>query len=615
MAFPSLPDFDNGKKDLDHIDAVATSTAMTATDRKGQTKPTLNAAIYSLMAFNNRGAWAASTAYAIKDLVLQGGVYYVAVVPHTSAASFATDQATKWRVYQGVTTGDLGSASSGGGSDMVRVVDPIAPAYLKTVSDIMNGGEVNIARFYSSADFTALLADARTGGTPTIDCATRLQTAITAMGDSNRRAKLRLPYGRFRWNSGVVVPSSSFLVGDGQWDRATEIYFYGANGENCISSPGGTTELSRFSLRDIGIRDKRTGATSGSGLRLNNVDNGTHIIDVLVSGFPTAQIYVGSNDINNASDCVFIQRVWVANANTGHTAPMGIHLQRLDNNATLDQIYADIQHGRAVVVDSIGNDNAVVNIRQLKHEANNSGYDAGYASIWVGANHGNLEIDGVVQRNALGAACDILVVEDAVGSRILARNIAAPSAQFGTHATAPAAPYTVRVVAPYSRTYNGRVDEMVFFPGGSSRRLGFTSTPESAIYGNVGDECTNATNGRKYWKRTGNGTNTGWWTEDGYAQTVAYASAIQPNYAAGNLVNVGTLTGNITVNLISNGSDGDRVSIRFTQDATGGRIVNWNASYKNATSGTSGTAGQKLLVTFERSGSEWVQTSSTGWYS
>lgn len=121
MTVPSIPDFDNTKVDLTLIAAVANSSALTATDRMGNTRRTLagiNAdaqdAIDTIKAFNNRGAWAASTVYAVKDLVSQGGVWYVAVVPHTSSAAFATDQASKWRVYQGVTAGELSAANGGG---------------------------------------------------------------------------------------------------------------------------------------------------------------------------------------------------------------------------------------------------------------------------------------------------------------------------------------------------------------------------------------------------------------------------------------------------------------------------------------------------------------------
>ena len=112
MTAITINDLTNAKLDVDHIAEVTNSTALTATDRLGNVKSTLAAAIDSIKAFNNRGAWTATTFYAGKDLTSVSGSWYVCVVPHTSSAAFATDTASKWRLYQGVTLGDL-SAPSG----------------------------------------------------------------------------------------------------------------------------------------------------------------------------------------------------------------------------------------------------------------------------------------------------------------------------------------------------------------------------------------------------------------------------------------------------------------------------------------------------------------------
>ena len=116
MTAISITDLNNAKTDVDHIAEISTSNALTATDRLGNVKDTLVGAMYKVSAFNSRGAWSAITVYAIKDLVSNAGTWYVCVVPHTSSASFATDTATKWRVYQGVTPADLSAA---GGSALI----------------------------------------------------------------------------------------------------------------------------------------------------------------------------------------------------------------------------------------------------------------------------------------------------------------------------------------------------------------------------------------------------------------------------------------------------------------------------------------------------------------
>lgn len=112
MTALTIQKLDDGGTDLDHIEEVANSLAPTAVDRMGHTKQTVAGAVATIAAINIRGAWTGpGTAYATKDVVLQAGTWYIAVVAHTSGASFAAD-AAHWRVYQGVTTGDL-SASSG----------------------------------------------------------------------------------------------------------------------------------------------------------------------------------------------------------------------------------------------------------------------------------------------------------------------------------------------------------------------------------------------------------------------------------------------------------------------------------------------------------------------
>ena len=61
MTAITITDLTNAKLDVDHIAEIATSTALTATDRMGGVKSTLAAAIDSIKAFNSRGAWAATT--------------------------------------------------------------------------------------------------------------------------------------------------------------------------------------------------------------------------------------------------------------------------------------------------------------------------------------------------------------------------------------------------------------------------------------------------------------------------------------------------------------------------------------------------------------------------
>lgn len=135
----NIADLNNAKLDVDHIAAFATSPDLTVTDRLGNTKTSISgakvsiatdvaevatrkvaaitvdipAAIASVAAINNRGAWAAATVYSAgypgttKDIALFGTTWYICVIPHTSSAAFATDAPSKWRVYQGVIPSDI----------------------------------------------------------------------------------------------------------------------------------------------------------------------------------------------------------------------------------------------------------------------------------------------------------------------------------------------------------------------------------------------------------------------------------------------------------------------------------------------------------------------------
>lgn len=94
----------------ERMDEALNSSALTYTDRLGVSRQTVAGAVATIKAFTDRGAWVTATAYAVKDLVQESGTWYVCVEAHTSSALFATDKATKWRVYQGVLDADLSVA-------------------------------------------------------------------------------------------------------------------------------------------------------------------------------------------------------------------------------------------------------------------------------------------------------------------------------------------------------------------------------------------------------------------------------------------------------------------------------------------------------------------------
>lgn len=95
----------------------------------------------------------------------------------------------------------------------------------------------------------------------------------------------------------------------------------------------------------------------------------------------------------------------------------------------------------------------------------------------------------------------------------------------------------------------------------------------------------------------------------GAYRAVPYAATITPDPYSGSEINVGVLTGAITVAATTNHHAGAEMSLTFTQDATGGRVVTWNAQYKVSWTPTT-TANRINRISFTYNGSVWVQTGS-----
>ena len=92
--------------------------------------------------------------------------------------------------------------------------------------------------------------------------------------------------------------------------------------------------------------------------------------------------------------------------------------------------------------------------------------------------------------------------------------------------------------------------------------------------------------------------------------TVAYAASITPNASTTDVLNIGTLTGALTLNAPSGTpSDGQTLRIRFVQDGTG-RAITFNAAYVFGTDVTSALVPTTASAKFEMLFS-WNATDST----
>lgn len=139
----NITDLNNGKLDLDHIAAEATSSNLTATDRLGTTKLTLAGALEK-MGYEAPVAYAGSIPISrATQTITYSGVQYApdpAALPFTTTV-WGTDAAKFPRIVQGVTTAilaetgaaaDLGAYDGAGGTIFTKVqgaVDASLPNY------------------------------------------------------------------------------------------------------------------------------------------------------------------------------------------------------------------------------------------------------------------------------------------------------------------------------------------------------------------------------------------------------------------------------------------------------------------------------------------------------
>lgn len=93
-------------------------------------------------------------------------------------------------------------------------------------------------------------------------------------------------------------------------------------------------------------------------------------------------------------------------------------------------------------------------------------------------------------------------------------------------------------------------------------------------------------------------------------QTWSYAASITPDAWAGEIVQIGALTGNITINAPTNSFNGQELTFWLTQDATGGRTVAWNAVFLTSNWSMPAAANAVGVITFFYRGANWIRKAS-----
>jgi hypothetical protein len=130
------------------------------------------------------------------------------------------------------------------GSALVGHYDPVAPTYLKTVSDMLNGAEVSALRFIPKTQWAAIR-----DGSSAVDVSDNLNEAFDAMA-TNGRGRLRLPYGNYLVSDSLVVAGNNISIDGEGW--GTVITASGDFGNVLdVGDQAGTAALANFSLRNL----------------------------------------------------------------------------------------------------------------------------------------------------------------------------------------------------------------------------------------------------------------------------------------------------------------------------------------------------------------------------
>lgn len=173
------------------LDEAVNGSGETYVDRLGVARLTLAGAVARISAVNTRGAWAATTAYAARDVVSNSGTWYIALSAHTSGATFAGDLATRWRVYQGVLSSDLTDDDAAKGAGIVTSPTEYTDEQPTSVFAILKG-RARVKRFWVSgdgADWTSAFQKAAAAGSRRIivegDVAYELADQVSILSDQD----------------------------------------------------------------------------------------------------------------------------------------------------------------------------------------------------------------------------------------------------------------------------------------------------------------------------------------------------------------------------------------------------------------------------------------------
>lgn len=121
-------------------------------------------------------------------------------------------------------------------------------------------------------------------------------------------------------------------IGDGSGNDSTLLYV-GPDKTNAIEMK--TPDLSKVSVEGLIVKDKRVGATGGSGIYLYRAKNYVAVKRGSVFGFPDYGVACVADPGQNDTECIHIEDMWVG------AGVAGIFVQQASNNVTIQHIMGD----------------------------------------------------------------------------------------------------------------------------------------------------------------------------------------------------------------------------------------------------------------------------------
>lgn len=230
-------------------------------------------------------------------------------------------------VYPQIGASVLSSTSTPGGASYIGYYDPLAPAYLKTVSDIINGDEVSVWRFIPTTKHSGIRASSNTDD---------LKSYIQDADDAIVGGQLFWPRGLYNIGAAINKDPKTTWRGEGNCDlRHVTASWYGTviQGEfegNFVSIIGTANNRMNGAIKNMVITaPDGNSLTAAKGIYCEDVSWQT-FEDVYVHRLGAKSVHCKTNTLQ--CNKIMFTRCNIAPPNAG----IGLHLENVDDSWLTD---------------------------------------------------------------------------------------------------------------------------------------------------------------------------------------------------------------------------------------------------------------------------------------